>query len=75
MVKLNGPRAWMMDGISDESTLVDRTITYINNIPMVVVGLVDITLYDFLSKIFFGSVQNYVQRSVGRKTTYLYNKG
>lgn len=74
MVKLNGPRYWMMDTVTASSKLISEHISLIGNMQMMVVGIVKVSLYDILCKILFGDVTNYVERNVNRHTVYVFRK-
>ncbi len=73
-VKLNGPRAWAFDTLTKNSTLVDREITVINGIDMVVVGLVQISFQELLRGI-MGGMNIYNPRDVFRRTIYIFYAG
>ena len=76
MVKLNGPRFWVMDTVDfGKSTLVDSSITYIGGLKMVVVGVPRASLWDIFCKLVFGDVNTYAERAVVRKTTYVFKAG
>ena len=72
MVKLNGPRYWTMDTVTESSKLIDSKLTYIGGLKMVVVGIVHVSYYDVLNKVLFGGVTNYVERHVARHTVYVF---
>jgi hypothetical protein len=75
LVKLNGPRFWVFDTVAEGSTLVDSTVTVINDIPMVVVGLVQSSLYEVLISMFMPHAKVYSEREVKRKTEYIFRAG
>lgn len=75
IVKLNGPRHWVFDTVSSGSTLVDKTVTLINDIPMVVVGIVQVGFYEIFVALFFPHVRYYFEREVKRETTYVFRAG
>lgn len=75
IVKLNGPRHWAFDSVTTDSTLVDKTVTLINDIPMVVVGIVQVNIYEAFVALFFPHVRYYFEREVKRETTYIFRAG
>jgi hypothetical protein len=75
VVRMNGPRGWNFDDVSSGSTLVDATITNINGIDMVVVGIVEATLYEVFMNLFFTQTTLYNERQVRRKTEYIFHAG
>jgi hypothetical protein len=74
IVKLNGPRGWTFDTVASNSTLVDNTLTNINGIDMVVVGIVEATLLD-IAVVLVGGNNNYKPRTVQRRTMYIFYAG
>eukprot|EP01040_Poterioochromonas_malhamensis_P008657 gene8657-9369_t len=75
IVRLNGPRGWAFDTVTSDSTLVDATITVINNMDMVVVGIVEATPYEIFMNLFYKQTTLYKERQVRRKTEYIFLKG
>ncbi len=73
-VKLNGPRGWAFDTVSKNSTLVDREITVINGIDMVVVGLVQVSFMELLRGL-MGGMNIYNPRDVLRRSIYIFYAG
>lgn len=41
---------------------------------MIVAGVVDVSFSDFASKLFLGTVPNYIERKVKRKSIYIFNE-
>ena len=75
IVRLNGPRGWAFDDVSSNSALVDASITNINGIDMVVVGIVEATLSEIFMNLFFKQTTLYNERQVRRKTEYIFRAG
>lgn len=74
LVKLNGPRYWVMDTVTASSKLINEEITFIGGLKMMVVGIVEASLYDIFCKIVFGKITDYVERHVNRHTIYVFHK-
>eukprot|EP00301_Raphidiophrys_heterophryoidea_P027241 c9563_g1_i1.p1 GENE.c9563_g1_i1~~c9563_g1_i1.p1 ORF type:complete len:290 (-),score=60.41 c9563_g1_i1:187-1014(-) len=72
IVLLNGPRYWLFDTVSTNSTLVDRRVTMMNGLEMVVVGLPEVSWMEMLTKIIFNNVNFYKERMVRRSTIYIF---
>ena len=75
IVRLNGPRGWAFDTVTSDSTLVDPSITVINGMDMVVVGIVEATPYEIFMNLFYKQTTLYRERQVRRKTEYIFFKG
>lgn len=74
MVKKNGPRFWTIDTVTEDTTLVDPSSTFIGGMEMVVVGIVKASWFDLIRAFATGAVANYVERAVHRHTTYVFRK-
>lgn len=74
LVRLNGPRYWAFDTVTANSTLVSNQVTLINNIRMVVVGIVEVSYYEMLAKMLFFQMNFYQERTVRRATIYVFYK-
>lgn len=72
VVKLNGPRYWLFDTVSQGSTLVDPTVSLINTMPMIVVGIVEVGIVEVMTKLLFDTANLYTEREVRRETEYIF---
>lgn len=75
LVKLNGPRFWTIDNIDSTSRFINADKSYFNNIAMVVVGIVNVSILDVIYKVLFNYIGHYQERTVNRRTAYIYEKG
>lgn len=72
VVVLNGPRFWAFDTVTTNSSLVDKSVTMINDIRMVVVGIVEVTYYEMFCRLIYRDFNFYKPRSVRRPTVYVF---
>lgn len=68
-VHLNGPRYWVIDGLTN-SSLVNSKVQTINGLKVREAGILHISLLDLLE-----SHSAYKQHRVGRHTTWVYDAG